>query len=273
MPRLAVCSWSLRPTGPADLVEKIRACGLDAVQLALDPIRRGDWDEAETVHALADAGITIVSGMIEMAGEDYSTLVTIKETGGVRPDTTWPANLEAAKAGAAIAARLGLKLVTFHIGFVPHEASDPERAKLIDRVRQIVATFDAHGISMAFETGQEAADTLLPVLDAMPESVGVNFDPANMILYGMGDPIDAIRKLAPRTRQIHIKDASHTDTPGTWGTEQPAGRGDVDWDAFFGVYREAGLTCDLVVEREGGDARVEDVRAGAALVRAQGLLG
>ena len=271
MPRLAVCSWSLRPIGPADLVEKVRACGLDAVQLALDPIRRGDWDEAETVRALADAGITVVSGMIEMAGEDYSTLVSIKETGGVRPDSTWSANLAAARVNADIAARLGLELVTFHIGFVPHDAADPERRKLIDRCRQIVAIFASRGIGMAFETGQEAAVTLRPVLDAMPDSVGVNFDPANMILYGMGDPIEAFRMLAYRAKQVHIKDASHTDTPGTWGTEQPAGRGDVDWDAFFRVYREAGLTCDIVVEREGGETRVEDVRAGVALVRSHGL--
>lgn len=272
MPRLAVCSWSLRPTGPADLVDKIRACGLDAVQLALDPIRRGDWDEAETARALADAGITVVSGMIEMAGEDYSTLLTIKETGGVRPDATWQENLSAAQKTAEIAAGFGLKLVTFHIGFVPHDENDPERAKLIDRCRQIVAAFDAHGISMAFETGQEAANTLLPVLDAMPDTVGVNFDPANMILYGMGDPIDAVRTLSARVKQIHIKDASHTNVPGTWGTEQPAGKGDVDWDAFFSVYRNEGLTCDLVVEREGGDSRVKDVRAGAELVRAKGVL-
>lgn len=272
MPRLAVCSWSLRPTGPADLIDKVQACGLDAVQLALDPIRRGEWDENETVRTLADAGIAIVSGMIEMAGEDYSTLVTIKETGGVRPDATWQANLAAAKDNAALAKHLGLSLVTFHIGFVPHDADDPERGKLIDRCKQIVAVFDAQGIAMAFETGQEAADTLLPVLDEMPDSVGVNFDPANMILYGMGDPIDAVRKLAPRVKQIHIKDAAHTETPGTWGTEQPAGRGDVDWQAFFDVYREQGFTCDLVVEREGGEQRVEDVRTGAEIVRAQGVL-
>ena len=272
MPRLAVCSWSLQPAGPADLVAKIRACGLDAVQLALDPIRRGEWDEGETVRALSEAGITVVSGMIEMAGEDYTSLVTIKDTGGVRPDATWRGNLAAATDNAALAARLGLDLVTFHIGFVPHDGADPERAKLIDRCCQIVAAFDAHGIGMAFETGQEAAVTLLPVLEAMPESVGVNFDPANMILYGMGDPIDAVRTLAPRVKQIHIKDASHTETPGTWGTEQPAGTGDVDWDAFFAVYREAGFACDLIVEREGGEQRVEDVRAGAELVRAQNLL-
>lgn len=275
MPRLAVCSWSLQPTGPADLAEKVGQCGIDAVQLALDPIRRGDWDEAETVRALADAGLTIVSGMMEMAGEDYSTLETIKETGGVRPDATWEENLAAAEANAALAERLGLRLVTFHAGFIPHDEGDPERGKLIERCREIVEVFKARDIAIALETGQEAADTLLPVLERLKAAgagVGVNFDPANMILYGMGDPIEAITRLRTYVRQIHIKDARPTETPGTWGAETPAGRGAVDWDAFFRFYRESGLSCDLVVEREGGDRRVEDVRAGAALVRSAGVL-
>jgi sugar phosphate isomerase/epimerase len=267
MPRLAVCSWSLQPTGPADLAAKVRHCGLDAIQLALDPIRSGQWNEAETVRALA--GITLLSAMMATKGEDYTTLDTIKSTGGVRPDATWPDNLEAAKANADLAARLGLRLVTFHAGFLPHRPADPERARMLDRLRQIVGAFNARGVAVAFETGQESADTLLGVLAEVP-GARVNFDPANMILYAMGDPIESLRKLAPHVAQIHIKDANPTPTPGAWGSEAPAGSGAVDWDAFFGVYRRAGLQCDLVIEREAGEQRVADVRTAAALVRTKG---
>lgn len=266
MPRLAVCSWSLQPTGPADLAAKVADCGLDAIQLALDPVRTREWDESETVRTLAESGITAVSGMMGAKGEDYSTLDTIKATGGVRPDATWPDNLAAADANADLAARLGLPLVTFHAGFLPHDPTDPERARMLDRLAQIIDLFKDRGVRVAFETGQESADTLLDVLAELP-GAGVNFDPANMILYAMGDPIDALRKLAPHVAQIHIKDAKPTTTPGTWGSEVPAGTGAVDWDAFFGVYREAGLACDLVIEREAGDSRIADVRAAATLVR------
>ena len=76
--RIGVCSWSLRPEGPEDLARKVRACGLDAVQLALDPIRTGAWDERATHRALRDYGIAVLSGMIATKGEDYTTLDSIR---------------------------------------------------------------------------------------------------------------------------------------------------------------------------------------------------
>lgn len=265
---LAVCSWSLQPQSPRDLVDKIKSCGVSGVQLALDPVRRSDWDEIETVSLLDGAGIEIVSGMMETAGEDYSTLETIRETGGVRPDSTWPENLAAARQNAELAARIGINLVTFHAGFIPHDHADPEWDKLIQRLRDLVDVFHGCGVRVGFETGQETADTLVEALDALDRpTAGVNFDPANMILYGMGDPVRAVETLAPRVEQIHIKDAIRTKTTGTWGSEVPAGAGEVDWDGFFAVVRGRLPDCDLVIEREAGDERVNDVRTAAALVR------
>jgi sugar phosphate isomerase/epimerase len=266
---LGVCSWSLRPTSPGDLVAKIKECGVSAVQLALDPVRTGEWDEIETVSLLDGAGIEIVSGMMATAGEDYSTLDTIRETGGVRPDRTWPENLAAARRDAELAARIGVNLVTFHAGFIPHDHQDPEWNKLIHRLRDLADVFHGCGVRVAFETGQEDADTLLEALEALDRpTAGINFDPANMILYNMGDPVEALDKLAARVEQIHIKDAVYTPTRGTWGQEVPAGTGAVDWDRFFGIVRDRLSDCDLVIEREAGEARVRDVQTAAALVRA-----
>ncbi|MFG0330202.1 MAG: sugar phosphate isomerase/epimerase family protein [Phycisphaerales bacterium] len=265
--RLGVCSWSLRPDSPADLVAKVRETGLDAIQLALDPIRSGAWSYDETVATLRDSGITILSGMMGMAGEDYTSLDSIKRTGGVRPDATWPANLAATNGNAELAKRLEIPLVTFHAGFIPHDTRDSEHTKMIERLRKIAGAFDRHGVRVAFETGQETADTLLAALDELerPE-VGVNFDPANMILYGMGDPVEALRRLAPRVAQIHIKDANPSKLPQTWGSEVVVGTGAVDWPAFFEVVRDERIDCDLVIEREAGDSRVADIIAARKLV-------
>jgi L-ribulose-5-phosphate 3-epimerase len=267
---LAVCSWSLRPASPADLVAKLGACGINRVQLALGPIRESAWDERETVARLSDAGIHAVSGMMATEGEDYSTLDTIRVTGGIRPDETWRQNLAAAQQEAELASRLGLDLVTFHAGFIPHDSDDHEWFKLIDRLRILADVFSRHGIRLGLETGQESASSLKSALEALQRpSVGVNFDPANMILYGMGDPVNAIRQLADRVFQIHIKDAVRTKTPGTWGEEVPAGTGQVDWDAFFEVVRDRLPDRNLVIEREAGDQRIEDVRLAARMVRAR----
>lgn len=256
--RLGVCTWSLQPENPKDLGEKLRAVGVDYAQLALEPVRSGRWTFEETVVSIAKTGVELVSGMMEMAGEDYSTLESIARTGGVRMDSTWEANLAAARENAKLARRFSLDLVTFHAGFLPHDRGDPERAKLIDRLRQIVDAFAAEGVDVAFETGQESAMTLLGVLEEIDRDVGVNFDPANMILYGMGDPVEALKLLAPCVSQVHAKDAVPTERAGTWGQEVVVGEGAVDWEAFLEVV-DSDCPVDLMIEREAGDRRVPDI--------------
>jgi L-ribulose-5-phosphate 3-epimerase len=264
---VAVCSWSLQARTARELATRVRETGVRAVQLALDPLRTGAMPFAEVTTAFGEAGITVVSGMMTMAGEDYSTLESIRRTGGVRPDATWAANREAAAENARVARALGIGLVTFHAGFLPHDPADPERHVLLERLQNMADAFAAEGVAVALETGQESAGTLRALLQALGRSdVGVNFDPANMILYGMGDPVSALRELAPYVRQIHIKDALPAADAGEWGTEVPVGEGAVDWGAFFTAVRETRIDADLVIEREAGSARVADVQRAAALI-------
>lgn len=274
MSTIGVCSWSLRPTGPEHLARTVRACGLNAVQIALDPIRRGDWNERETAALMKREGIAMLSGMMAMRGEDYSTLETIKHTGGVRSDEHWPENLAAAHANAALAQRLGLNRVTFHAGFLPHDAGDPLRRVMLDRLRLIADVFATYHVAVAFETGQESATTLLDVLHELNHpSIGVNFDPANMILYGMGNPIAALQDLAPRVSQIHIKDARAvaTSDPASWkGEEVAAGCGDVNWPVYMRLVRERLSNVNLLIERESRmdeAQKIADIRTAATMVR------
>ncbi len=260
--RLAVCSWSLQPASPRELADHLRAIGIPRVQLALDPLR----DNADVWGATADVfqadGIRIVSGMFGTVDEDYTSLESIRRTGGLVPDSTWDENWENIQANAVIAQQLGLRLVTFHAGFLPHEETDPEFEKLQHRIRLVADLFAAKGIDLAFETGQETAGTLATFLEKLGRaSVGVNFDPANMILYDKGNPIEALRTLGRWVKQCHLKDANRTRTPGTWGEEVVVGTGQVDWPTFFGVLRDIGFTGDCCIEREAGTQRVADIQA------------
>ncbi|RPJ81340.1 MAG: sugar phosphate isomerase/epimerase [Acidobacteria bacterium] len=261
--RLAVCSWSLQPKSAADLLEKMAATGLTRVQIALDPIRANEGGAWTSFATLASrGGVKCVSGMLGTVGEDYSTLESIRRTGGVVPDTTWPETWGNIKADAEIARALGLDLVTFHAGFLPHEETDPTFAKLQTRLRQIADLFAERKMSVALETGQEAAETLAAFLRKLDRgNVGVNFDPANMLLYDKGDPVAALRTLSPWLRQCHLKDAVRTKTPGTWGEEVRLGTGQVDWKAFFAALDAVGFKGDLCIEREAGKERVADIRA------------
>jgi sugar phosphate isomerase/epimerase len=259
--RLAVCSWSLQPTSPKDLIAKLQATGIRRVQLALDPLRDNPAVWGETVDLFRQNGLTVVSGMFGCVGEDYSTLDAIRVTGGIAPDKTWEQNWTNIRATAALAQRLGLKLVTFHAGFLPHEEKDPNFAKMLRRLAETADVFKATNISLGLETGQETAPVLAQLLQKLKRSnVGVNFDPANMILYDKGDPIAALRTLGPSIRAVHIKDARRIKVPGTWGEEVTVGTGEVDWKAFFATLRELNYTGDFVIEREAGNQRVADIR-------------
>jgi L-ribulose-5-phosphate 3-epimerase len=258
--RLAVCSWSLQPQNAEQLVERLETTGLRRVQLALDPLHLEPAAWGATANLFAARKIEIVSGMFGTIGEDYTTLETIKRTGGLVPDEHWDQNWRNIQTVATLAQSFHLKIVTFHAGFLPHEESDPDFRKLMDRVARVADLFATHRINLGFETGQETAETLATFLTKLNRpNVGVNFDPANMILYGKGDPIEALRVLAPWLQQCHIKDAVHTKQPGTWGAEVPAGTGDVKWPAFFGTLKELGYAGNLCIEREAGTQRVTDI--------------
>lgn len=259
--QLAVCSWSLRPADPAHLVEHLRAIGIPRVQIALDPLREQPAVWGALPELCAKSGLAIVSGMFGTVGEDYSTLDSIKRTGGVVPDATWDQNWRNIQADAEIARQLGLKFVMFHAGFLPHDPADPAFQKLLERITRIADLFAAKGIDLGFETGQEEAPTLRAFLETLNKpNVGVNFDPANMILYDKGDPIAALRTLGPWLKQCHIKDAVKTKVPGTWGQEVVVGTGQVDWRAFLRTMGELGFKGHFAIEREAGEQRVADIR-------------
>ncbi len=266
--RIGVCTWSLQPKNPAELIKVLKSLEISCVQQSMSPMVADTATWGGAAAELKAAGIEIVSGMFSPIGEDYSTLQTIRKTGGIVPDEHWDANLKLATEIATIAKREGVKTVTFHAGFVPHDPADANYAKLRDRLITLASVFARAGCDLLLETGQETADDLNAFLSAVNQpNVGVNFDPANMILYGKGDPIEAIKKLIARIRQIHIKDATASKTPGEWGAEVPAGTGQVDWAAFFKVLADAGYTGNFVIEREAGDDRQGDIAKARDLVK------
>ena len=265
--RLAVCSWSLQPKDPAQLFGYLKEIGIPRLQIALDPLREHPQIWGRFGEQARERGVQPVSGMFGCVGEDYTTMETIRQTGGIVPDATWDQNWRNIHQTAGLAKNLGLKLVTFHAGFLPHEPSAPGYSKLLERLKKVAAVFGENGMDLALETGQETGDTLRAFLEQLKlPNVGVNFDPANMILYDKGDPIAALRTLAPWLKQCHIKDGLKTRTPGTWGEEVVAGKGQVNWKEFFAVLDEKKFSGYCAIEREAGTQRVADIRAAREFV-------
>jgi len=250
------------------LLSQLKHIGIPRLQIALDPIREQPSGWSDLQDLCAREKVSLVSGMFGTVGEDYTTPETIRRTGGLVPDHTWDENWRNIQANVRLAQKLGLNLVTFHAGFLPHEEQDPNFRKLLDRIARVADVFAAKGISLAFETGQETAETLNLFLEKLNRStVGVNFDPANMILYEKGDPIEALRGLARWLKQCHIKDARQTRQPGTWGDEVVVGTGEVNWKAFFDTLTDLEFDGYCCIEREAGNQRAQDISAAREFVQ------
>jgi sugar phosphate isomerase/epimerase len=260
---IGVCSWSLQPKDTAHLVALVKQLGLQHVQLALGPLLALDdkRKHLELGH-LRNAGLKLTAGMIAFPGEDYSSIDAIRRTGGYVPDDQWDLRKRMSAQAATLGAELGLKAVTTHVGFIPRKG-EAGYDKMLGRVREVAKDFGGHGIELGMETGQESAGELLEFLDDLDTpNVFVNFDPANMILYGAGDPIDAIRTLGRHVRHVHVKDATASDRPGeAWGEEVAFGTGQVGPQRFLAALDRIDFRGPLAIEREAGSQRMADVKA------------
>ena len=270
--RIGVCSWSYqRPL--REVADEMAKIGVKGIDLALTPFVAPDGRHGveEGEEALAFAKAQFASGawrlfatMISFPQEDYSTLDTIRKTGGVVPDDCWPRNREIAAAAAELSGTLGAPYMLFHAGFLD-ESNPAAYAAYVERVSFVRACARA-GVQLILESGQETAEDLARFLRDVP-GLYVNFDPANMILYGKGRPMEALETLVPWIRKIHVKDADATAVPGTWGTERPWGEGQVGGAAFIDALDGLGFTGNMTIEREGGDDRVGDIARAAARLR------
>ncbi len=254
---IGVCSWSLQRNIPG-VVEAMHKLDIDHVHLDVGPACEDDSDSY--IDLVQQGNWTISSTMIGFAQEDYSTLEAIKQTGGIVPDDCWDVNRQRFLKAIEVTAALGVNYLSSHFGFL--DMSDPAYAdKLIQRVGLLADAAAAHNVVLLMETGQECADELKAFLEKLNHSaLGVNFDPANMILYNMGDPLDGVRTLAPWVKHVHIKDAVRADQPGTWGQEVVWADGQVGAEHFLKTLREINYTGVLAIEREGGQDRFGDIK-------------
>jgi len=266
--QIGVCTWSLNMP---DLGEALAAV---KDKLGLGLIHLGFWDDSfkdsdRIVELVKTSGLEVSATCLGHEDEDYSTIQRIAETGGYRPDGAWQRRFARTKALADFTEQMGVKLLATHIGFVPHDKTDPQYAVMVDRLKQVCDALGDRGLTLVMETGQEKAESLMEFITAVGrDNIGVNFDPANMILYGVGEPVQAIGVLAGKIVHCHMKDANASSKPGRdWGQEVVLGTGQADIPRVVSKLRAIGYQGPLVIEREAGNERVADIAEGVNLLK------
>lgn len=256
-----------------DDVAEIKSLGVRCGQLGLPgsmeltEAAAKDWKQA-----LADQQFTLMTVFAAYNGEDYADIPTVQRTVGFIPRETRAERVARTKHMSDFAAAIGAPSIACHIGFVPEDQKDPDYVSVRDAVRDICDHAAKHGQTYALETGQEPAETLLHFFkDVDRPNLRINFDPANMILYGTGDPIEALRVLAPHVVSVHCKDGDWPpkDVPGALGTERPLGQGSVGMERFVRALKEIGYKGSLNVEREteNQQQRIADIRMAIGLLK------
>ena len=187
------------------------------------------------------------------------------------PEGTRAERVSRTKSVANVAQKLNIDSVMCHIGFIPHDSHSLAYETIRDVARDICDHCGQHSQSFALETGQEPARVLMAFLnDVARPNLGINFDPANMILYGTGDPIEALGILAPKVLTVHCKDGDwpQAGVEGALGKEKALGAGAVGIPRFLAKLREIGYSGPLSIEREASDParRMADIRSAIALI-------
>lgn len=203
--------------------------------------------------ALADEDFTVTAVFAAYDGESYADIPTVLNTVGFIPPATREAREKRTYEVIDMTAAIGVPIFACHIGFVPEDHTDPTYAPVRDMVRRICDYCAAKGITFALETGQEPAETLLHFLEDVDRAnLKLNFDPANLILYGTSEPISALKLVGKHVVSVHCKDGNWPDKTkaGSLGTEMPLGEGSVGMNNFINTLKEIGYTGALTIERE-----------------------
>jgi L-ribulose-5-phosphate 3-epimerase len=231
---IGVMFWAGRD--PQETLRELTSLGVRCGQLGIP----GDFDlkgaASAWKRALVDQGFEVVTVFCAYNGEDYADAPTVQKTVGFIPKETRAERLARTLEVSDFAAELGAPGIGLHVGFVPENERDPDYIGVRDMVRRVCDHAAKHAQTFALETGQEPAETLLSfLLEANRDNLGVNFDPANMILYGTGDPIEALGHLAQHILSVHCKDGDWPPKgkPGALGEEKPLGQGSVGMERFI----------------------------------------
>lgn len=166
------------------------------------------------------------------------------------------------KRASDFAQRLGVPALHTHYGFIPENPNDPEYEGVVEALRDVAAHIKGNGQMMLYETGQETPITLLrAITDVGLDNQFVNLDCANLILYGKGNPLDALDVIGHLVRGTHAKDGLFPTNPRELGREVPIGQGKADFPKLIPRLKDLGYTGPLTIEREiSGPQQFEDIK-------------
>ena len=246
-------------SNPFDVIARY---GVATTQLNNWDMSKWTRENAEKVKRdLKSSGVRLAALWTGYSGTVIWDLIDGPDTMGLIPEYTRKRRIADLKAGADFAAMVGAPAIITHCGFIPETPKCHLYMEVLDALGEIAEYCQKLGLEFWFETGQETPVTLLRTIEdiGLP-NLGINLDTANIILYGKGNPVDALDVFGKYVRNLHIKDGVYPQNGHTLGHETPIGHGKVDFEKVITKLHELGFTGELVVEREiTGEQQAKDI--------------
>lgn len=244
-----------------DNFKALVAAGFDSCQLVYKP-EKYTAEDADVIKALAEKyGVDISAQFCgyydaeTVWDMDYGYL-----TAGINVEAYRVSRIKYVKDAALFAARIGIEDIIIHAGFVPNNPYAPEYGTMCAAVRTLGKFLKNLGLNLLFETGGEAPIVLVRLIeDVGLDNLYINLDPANILMYGYGNPTDAVTVFGKYVRNFHGKDGCLPTNPRVLGLETPVGEGMVDFPAVLKKLHELGYDRYITIERECGNDRDGDV--------------
>jgi sugar phosphate isomerase/epimerase len=251
--------------GPEKAVAKVRDLQFPTCQVVC-------WDAdwlTETIagrlaSAAQDADVEITTIWVGLPGRKVWDFLDGPTTIGLVPPDTRAERVAVLKRGSDFARQVGVPSITTHVGFVPETPTDPLYPGVLDALNQIAMHCLRNDQEFWFETGQETPVVLLRVIETLATgNLGINLDPANLLMYGKANPVDALDIVGRYVRGVHAKDGEYPTNGSKLGVEKPLGEGRVNFPVLLRKLHELGYDGALTIEREiSGPRQIEDIRAG-----------
>ncbi|MBO5734134.1 MAG: sugar phosphate isomerase/epimerase [Clostridia bacterium] len=249
--------------------KKVAQLGFSSCQLC-------SWDESLRTNEMAEKvkdackkyGVEISTFWCGWSGPMEWNFYEGPHTLGLVPEEYREKRMKQLKQGSDFAKKIGVVNLATHAGFLPEVPDTAEYKALIECLREVALHIRENGQYFLFETGQETPVTLRRVIeDIGTGNLGINLDPANLILYGKANPVDALYVFGDLVRDVHAKDGCCPTDGKNLGVETPLGEGMVNFPALIKKLKEVGYDGALTIEREiSGEEQIKDIKMAKAFL-------